>query len=101
MADLVLRDIDPVLADRIKQLCESRGWSMHETLHNLIEQGLWACESGLHVHFNDRESVALEQAIKALETVQDDAGYGLIGRAPEPPPPTHILDRWAEDISRE
>ncbi|MGO4550808.1 hypothetical protein AB4059_06865 [Lysobacter sp. 2RAF19] len=98
MTDLVLRDIDPNMADRIKRLADARGWSMHVTLENLLQRGLMACEQGLHVHFNDRESTALEQAIAAMEGVASDQGFGLIGRAPEPPAPTHILDRWVEDL---
>ena len=98
MTDLVLRDIDPQMAERIKRLADARGWSMHVTLENLLQQGLQACEMGIHVHFNDRESTALEQAIAAMEGVPGDTGFGLIGRAPEPPPPTHILDRWVEDL---
>ena len=95
MTDLVLRDIDPIVADRIRRLSEARGWSMHETLHNLIEQGLYACESGGSVHFDDREAVALQAAIAAMEQVRDDGGFGLIGRAPDAPPPSHIL--WREE----
>ena len=97
MTDLVLRDIDPQLADRIRSLADVRGWTMHDTLRILVEQGLYACESGLHVHFNDRESDALKHAISAMEHVANDQGFGLIGRAPEAPPPSHILDRWAEE----
>ena len=97
MTDLVLRDIDPALADRIKRLADVRGWTMHDTLRILMEQGLYACESGLNVHFNDRESDALQRAIAAMEHVANDQGFGLIGRAPDVPAPTHILDRWAED----
>lgn len=93
MTDLVLRDIDPIVADRIRRLAEVRGWSMHETLQNLIEQGLYACESGGNVHFDDREANALQAAIAAMEQVRDDGGFGLIGRAPASPPPSHILFR--------
>ena len=97
MTDLVLRDIDAVLADRIRHLAETRGWSIHDTLQTLLEQGLYACESGLNVRFDDRESDALKQAIAAMEQVANDEGFGLIGRAPDAPPPTHILDRWADE----
>jgi hypothetical protein len=81
MTDIVLRDIDAVLADRLKLLAEQRGWSMHDTLLNVIEQGLFAWESGAPVRWDDREADALKQAIAALEQVPDDAGFGLIGRA--------------------
>lgn len=97
MSDIILRDIDAALADRIRQLAEQRGWSMHDTLRTLVEQGLYACEAGALVHLDDRETNALQQAIAAMEGVPSDAGFGLIGRAPEPPPETHILDRWTED----
>jgi hypothetical protein len=99
MTDLVLRDIDDILADRIRHLAQVRGWDMHQTLQTLLEQGLYACESGTDVHFDDRESDALKQAIAALEQVNDDQGFGLIGRAPEPPPQErHVLDRWKDDL---
>jgi hypothetical protein len=98
MTDLVLRDIDPELVERIKRLSELRGWSMHVTLATLIDRGLQACESGLHVHFSDRESTALEQAIAALRGVADDTGFGLIGRAPDAPEEAHVLDRWKDDL---
>jgi len=98
MTDLVLRDIDPALVERIRRLSDARGWSTHETLDNLIRHGLQACESGLHVHFNERESIALEKAIAEMERVSNDQGYGLIGRAPDAPAPTHILDRWVDDL---
>ncbi|KGQ20127.1 hypothetical protein LF41_2081 [Lysobacter dokdonensis DS-58] len=98
MTDLVLRDIDPEMADRIKRLADARGWNMHVTLENLLQRGLQACEAGLEVHLDDRESTALEQAIAALEGVPRDEGFGLIGRAPPAPAPTHILDRWVEEI---
>ena len=97
MTDLVLRDIDAVLADRIRHLAEVRGWDIHHTLQTLLEQGLYACESGMDVHFDDREAIALKEAIAALEQVADDEGFGLIGRAPDAPPPSHILDRWADE----
>ena len=81
MTDIILRDIDAVLAERLRLLAQQRGWEMHDTLLTVIEQGLYACESGLLVHFDDREATALQQAIAALEEVPDDAGFGLIGQA--------------------
>ena len=46
MTDLVLRDIDPDLADRIKRLAAARGWAMHDTLRILLEQGLYRLRDG-------------------------------------------------------
>jgi hypothetical protein len=82
MTDIILRDIDAVLAERLRLLAQQRGWEMHDTLLTVIEQGLYACESGVLVHFDDREAIALQQAIAALEEVPDDGGFGLIGKAP-------------------
>ena len=84
MTDIILRDIDEVLADRIKRLAEARSWPMHETLLTLIEQGLYACESGALIHLSDREADALQSAIAALEGVPNDAGFGLIGKVADP-----------------
>jgi hypothetical protein len=98
VTDIVLRDIDPVLADRIRQLAEMRRWDIHDTLLRLIEQGLIACESGQLVHFDEREADVLRSVIDALEHEPDDSGFGLIGHAAEPPPPTHVLDRWVDDL---
>jgi len=81
MTDIVLRDIDEMLADRLKLLAGQRGWPMHDTLLRVIEQGLYAWESGALVRFDDREADALKQAIAALEQVPDDSGFGLIGRS--------------------
>lgn len=98
MTDIVLRDIDPVLAERIRRVAQTRGWDIHQALLTLLEQGLYACESGAQVRLDDCESTALQQAIAALEQVPDDPGFGLIGRAPEPAPPPHILDHRLEDV---
>lgn len=82
MSDIVLKDIDPVLADRIGGVSRARGWDLPETLQWLLEQGLYACEHGSAVNLDDTESGALEAAIAALEQVPDDPGFALIGRTP-------------------
>jgi hypothetical protein len=97
MTDIVLRDIDPVLAGRIRELAQARGWSMHDTLLRLIEQGLYQCEeAGAPGNLDHQESDVLQAAIAALEQVPDDPGFALIGRiaaaagdeGAEPPDPT-------------
>ena len=45
MTDIVLKDIDPVLADRIRRVAEARGWNMHDTLYHLLEHGLFITEA--------------------------------------------------------
>lgn len=80
MTDIVLKDIDPVLSERIREVGQTRGWDLPETLQWLLEQGLYASEQGTAVSLDDRESGALQAAILALEQVPDDSGFALIGR---------------------
>ena len=85
MTDIVLRDIDSVLADRIKRVGEARGWTVHQTILHLLEQGLHVIEGDGKLRFENREADVLQAAIAALEQVPDDPGYSLIGRAPPAP----------------
>jgi plasmid stability protein len=80
MTDLVLRDIDPGLAGRIRTLAEMQGRSVHEAMAQVLEAGVHACEVNLRKQLDLEEEAALKQAIAALEQVPDDAGFGLIGR---------------------
>lgn len=82
MTDIVLKDIDPVLSERIRQISQARGWDLPATLQWLLEQGLYSSEQGTAVSLDERESGALEEAISALEQVPDDSGFALIGRTP-------------------
>lgn len=79
MTDLVLRDIDPILAERIRKVSEANGWTMHQTILHLIERGLYASEGGA-LRFDGTESDVLQSVIAALETVPNDPGFSLIGR---------------------
>jgi hypothetical protein len=88
VTDIVLRDIDPLLAERIKRIGDARGWPVHDTLLRVLEQGLLACENHGPVHFEDNEAGALEAAIAAMEAVPSDPGFALIGRASAAPPPS-------------
>ncbi len=75
MTDIVMKDIDPVLADRIRRVAEARGWSMHDTLFHLLEQGLYFSESEISSGFNDREVDVLSAAITALKEVPPGHGF--------------------------
>jgi len=81
MTDIVLRDIDSRLAERIRRIGDKRGWSPAETLLKLLERGLDACEGRGMALLDDGETNALASAIAAMESVPDDAGFALIGRA--------------------
>ena len=81
MTDIVLKDIDPVLTERIRNASQTRGWGVPETLQWLLEKGLDVFEQGQGVSLDGSQSGALEAAIAALEQIPDDPGYALIGRA--------------------
>jgi plasmid stability protein len=80
MTDLVLRDLPPGLAARIRKLAELQGRSVHEVMAEVLEAGVHACEVKLRKQLDLEEETALKHAIAALEQVPDDAGFGLIGR---------------------
>lgn len=106
MTDLVLRDIDPIMAARIRKVAETNGWTVHETILHLIERGLYATEGGA-LRFDSKESDVMQSVIASLETLPNDPGFSLIGRiehpAPaEPEPPTAFdqdeLERYFRDV---
>lgn len=84
MTEIVLRDIDPVLAERIRRIADARRWDLPRTLQYLLEQGLYAVEADMNVRFTDTDSDILRQAIAALEEVPNDPGFSLIGRVERP-----------------
>jgi len=81
MTDIVLKDADPVLVDRIKRVADARGWTMPRALQYLLEQGLHVYEGDGSVRLDNSEADALQAAIAAMEQVPDDPGYAAIGRA--------------------
>jgi hypothetical protein len=79
MTDLVLRDIAPELADRLRRLADAHEGGQ-DVLAEVLEAGLRVCEEALRKRLDAREEAALRDAIAALEGVPDDPGFGLIGR---------------------
>ncbi|MCY7312532.1 MAG: hypothetical protein LH491_02630 [Pseudoxanthomonas sp.] len=75
MTDIVLKDIAPVLADRIRRVAEARSWSVHDTIMYMLEQGLFLSESEVRSGFNDREVDVLSEAITALKDVPPGPGF--------------------------
>jgi hypothetical protein len=88
MTDILLRDVDPLLFERLRRIGQARGWTITDTLLHVLVHGLQAFEGGAAPVFADAEAHALEAAIAALEQVPDDAGFALIGRAIAPPLPS-------------
>ena len=94
MTDIVLRDIDPLLFERLRRIGEARGWDIPDTLLHVMTHGLEGFEGGSAPVFADAEAHALEAAIAALEHVPNDPGFALIGRAQAPQPKTpHAPDQ--------
>ena len=80
MTDIVLKDADPVLFDRIKRVADARSWTLPRALQYLLEQGLHVYEGDGSVRLDNSEADALQAAIAAMEQVPDDFGYAAIGR---------------------
>lgn len=75
MPDLVLRDIDPILAERVRRLGLARGWTEQETFVHLLEHALLACEQEVHRGFGTPEVDALADAIAALRLLPAGQGF--------------------------
>jgi hypothetical protein len=93
VTDIVLRDIDTVLADRLRRIGEAHGWDMPQTLSRVLEMGLDACEGDGAIQLADHEASALQAAIAAMESVPSDPGFALIGRAQPLPQPVEPPDQ--------
>jgi hypothetical protein len=93
VTDIVLRDIDTVLADRLRRIGDAHGWDMPQTLAYVLEVGLDACEGDGAIRLADHEASVLQAAIAAMESVPSDPGFALIGRAPPLPQPEEPPDQ--------
>ena len=80
MTDIVLKDLDAGLLERLQRLGEAQGWQMPQVLARVVEEGVVACEAALALRLNEREEHVLKSAITAMEGVVDDPGFALIGR---------------------
>lgn len=84
MTDIVLRDLDAGLLERLQRLADAHGSPLPQMLAHVVEQGVVACEATAALRLNEREETALQSAINAMEGVVDDPGFALIGRMPAP-----------------
>lgn len=80
MSETVLLDIDTLLMERIRRVADANGWSQKQALIHLLEHGLFSCEAGMGSGFDDSEADAMQAAIMALEQIDNDPGFSLIGR---------------------
>lgn len=93
MSDIILRDIDAVLMERIQRVANAHGWSLQVALMQVLEQGLYVCEGELSRSFDDADARALQEAISAMEQVPSDPGFAKIGRVEPPPPAVEAPDQ--------
>lgn len=82
MTDILLKDIDPTLVERLARVAAANGWHPDESLRNVLEHGVQALELAATLRLDEREESALQSAINAMEGVADDPGFALIGRLP-------------------
>lgn len=81
MTEILLRDLDPALLERINAYADTQGWGQARTLRFLLEQGLRASIGDDRSTFDPAEDGVLAAAIGALEQIPDDT-FALIGRDP-------------------
>ena len=74
MVDLLLRDLDPLLNERIRRVAVALGWTREYTCVVLLEQGLFTSELEVRSGFQSPEVDALADAIAALQALPDAQG---------------------------
>ena len=79
MTDLIVKDVDDALVERITAFAAAQGWGQARTLRFLLEQGLRASVGDERSSFDADEDTVLAAASSALEQVPDDT-FALIGR---------------------
>lgn len=84
MPDFLVRDIEPQVADRIKRIARERGWPINDVILRLLKEALGMVQPEAPVPgdiarlagtFEDEESRALAEAMKALQGLPDDTPY--------------------------
>lgn len=83
MPDFLVRDIDAKLAERIKTMARDRGWPINDVILHLLKQATGLAEpeppkvpgdiARLAGAYQGSESDAFMEALKALESLPDDA----------------------------
>lgn len=80
MVEIVLREADAVLMDRIDRVARRSGWDRATALMHVLERGLDVCEGNGELRLENGETDALQAAYEALNDVPDDPGFARIGR---------------------
>ncbi|ODU43342.1 hypothetical protein [uncultured Aquimonas sp.] len=75
MPDILVKDIDPDIAERIKRMARDRGWPINDVVLSLLRQALGMEKPEMPLPgdiarltgtWEDEESRALKEAIEAL-----------------------------------
>lgn len=101
MSETVLLDIEIVLLERVRRLAATKGWGQQEAMIHLLEHGLFACEVEVAARLDDTDAVALQAAIAALEQIDDDPGFALIGRTEPSADNPATVDTIGRDVDVE
>lgn len=93
MADILVRNIDEVIAERIKAVARERQWSINEVILHVLKEGLGLGEDIFHREMHDiavlsgawdaRETAAFRSAVEAFER---RTGQPLFSDAPADSP---------------
>lgn len=83
MNDIVLKNLDEALLERIDRIARRSGWDRSTAAVHLLEQGLNASEGQVVPRLEGGEADVLQAAFAALNDVPDDPGFARIGRVPD------------------
>lgn len=86
MNDIVLKNLDEALLERIDRIARRSGWDRPTTLMHLLEQGLDVSEGHVVPRLESGEADVLQAAFAALNDVPDDPGFAMIGKVPASQP---------------
>ncbi len=84
MPDFLVRDIDVQVADRIKRIARERGWPINDVILHLLKEALGMVQPEAPVPgdiarlagtFEDEESKALAEAMRAMQQLPNDRSF--------------------------
>ncbi|MBD8882300.1 hypothetical protein ISP25_14055 [Rhodanobacter hydrolyticus] len=87
MPDLVIRQVDHLLAERIRAFAKAREWSLNEVLLHALRRGLGVAENGQHAEtsvdadelamligqWNAAEQAVFSETVHALSIARGDS----------------------------
>ena len=98
MPDILVRNIEEVVAERIKVIARERQWSINEVILHLLHEGLGfvAGDEVFHREMHDiavlagtwdqRETAAFRSAVEAFEKVDGQPLFSDAEEEPDQPP---------------